>query len=138
MTGSELATTAVSSSPPREVKIAIFLETMLFLLGLLTGVMAYMFLGEAQGHPIAAAVIILLFAGIWLVWLYGLWQKRNWVRWLTIISNVIALCLALHIVASDNARGQTVVSCIQIVILVPATIMFLHPVVGSWYRCRVG
>lgn len=138
MTASELATAAARSSPPREVKIAICLQAMLFLLGLLTGVVAYIFLGEAQEHPIAAAAIIVLFAGIWLVWLYGLWQKRNWVRWLTIISNVIALCLALHIVAIGSARGQTIVSCIQIAILVSATIMFLHPVVGSWYRRSVG
>lgn len=93
----------------------------------MTGVVAFA-LGKDGPHWVAATLILMFFAWIWSLWIRGLWSRRNWVRWLTVISNVVASASALRLIAAENDRTQTLISCLQIVMVVPATAMFLLPV----------
>lgn len=137
MTGAELATAPAPSTPPQELKIAIYLQAILFLIPFLTGIAAYTFFGETKGHPVAAAVIMLLLGGIWSFLLCGLWWRRNWVRWLTVIWNVVGLCLALRTIIA-NHHAPNIPSCFRILIAVTATVIFLRPVADHWYRRKAG
>jgi hypothetical protein len=127
----------VSSTPPHEVKVAIYLQAILFLRVIVTGVVAYTFFGEAKGHPVSAAVIVLLFTVIGSLWLYGLWRRRNWVRWLTVILNVVTVSDMLHKDIA-NGRGPDLVGYFLIAIHVAVTVMFLRPAASHWYRRAAG
>jgi len=87
----------------------------------------------------AASVLV---TALWWLWLRGLWSKRDWVRWLTIICNVSILCFVL-ILATESGRDQPLLryfvvtaACLQVVLAGSATIMFLRPVARHWYRPR--
>ncbi|MGH8317808.1 MAG: hypothetical protein ACREUL_07500 [Steroidobacteraceae bacterium] len=135
MTQPQLGTASVPSAPPREVRIAIYLQAIFFLRALVTGVAAYAFFGETRGYPVAAALILLFLAGIWSLWICGLWWRRNWVGWLTVILNIVAVCNALR---SDIAhdRVPNILSCFLVAALVGVTIILLRPVAHDWYRRR--
>ena len=129
---------------PREVRIAIRFQTALFLLGVvLEGFGFIRKVLRDDPHTVTSAVAWVLVAALWWLWLRGLWSRRNWVRWLTIICNVSILCFDLLILTTESGRDQPLLryvvitaACVQIVLAGPATIIFLRPVARHWYRPR--
>jgi hypothetical protein len=137
MTDSAVAVTPAPSTPPREVKIAILLQAILYLRGLVTFVVAYIFLGQARIHPVAVVLLLLFSAGIWSLLLCGLWWRQNWVRWLTVIWNAVIVCDALRKdIVSD--RGPDILGYILIAVQVAVIVMFLRPVASHWYGRKGG
>jgi len=124
-----------SSTPPSEVKIAIYLQAVLFLR--FTGVVAYAFFGETSGHPLAAVLILLFLAAIWSLWICGLWWRRNWVRWFTVIFHVVVVCDVLR---ADlvHGRGPDLLGYVLIATQVAIIVIFLRPVASHWYRRQAG
>jgi hypothetical protein len=137
MTESALAVASLPSTPPREVKIAIYLQAILFLRVIVTGVVAYTLFGETRGHPITAVLILLLLAGIWSLWLCGLWWRLNWVRWLTVIFHAFVVCDVLR---RDlvHGRGPDFLGYVLLGIQVAVIVIFLRPVASHWYRRQAG
>ena len=130
---------------PREVRVAIRFQTVLFLLGVVLGGFALVrhVLRDDPGTG-ARAIAWAIVAALWWLWLRGLWSRRNWVRWLTIISNFCILCFDLLVLAIESGRDQPLVryvlitaACLQIVLAGPATVMFLRPVARHWFRSRL-
>ena len=113
---------------PRQVRTAIYLQAILFLLGMVRTAMA-----ADWSRRTASVVVLLILAGIWWSWLLGLWHRRNWVRWLTVITNVFSFGLAILLVFA-NRTAWMVQGCLQIVLAPAATVMFLLPVARNWYR----
>ena len=132
---------------PREVGIAIRFQTALFLLGvLLEGFGFIRKVLRDDPHTVTSAVAWVLVTALWWLWLRGLWSRRNWVRWLTIISNICILCFDLLILVAESGRWRDqpllryfliTAACLQIVLAGPATVMFLRPVARDWYRSRL-
>lgn len=125
------------STPPREVKIAILLQAILFLHLLVTVVVAYAFYGRPQQHSMGTAFVLLFWPGIWALLLCGLWWRRNWARWLTVIFHVVVVSDAL-ITDIAHDRGPTILSCLLIAIQVAVVVMLLRPVAGNWYGLKAG
>ena len=136
MTGSELTAAPGRSTPPQEIKFAIYLQAIFFLLGFRTDVVA-LALRNADVNLAGTAIIVLLFMGIWLLWLCGLWWRLNWVRWLTIISDVGGVCFAVRSGVLNHQSLDTL-SYVAIAVAVTTTVMFLRPIAGHWYRHKAG
>lgn len=137
MTESEVVTRPGPSIPPQEVEIAIYLQAALFIVGFVTLIDAYAFMGEEKGHPAAAAVITLLFTGIWALWLRGLWWRQNWVRWITVIWNIAVVCYAVWR-GTVNDHGLPMLSYLLIPINGAVMVMLLRPVAHHWYQQKPG
>ena len=136
-TESPLASAPVRSTPPQEIRIAILLQAILFLVHFIIGLEAYTLFSATTAHPVAASVIMVILGGIWSLWLGGLWWRRNWVRWLTVILNVLVLSETLRI-SIAHGRGPDILGYVLVAIRVAVIVMFLRPVAGNWYGRKAG
>lgn len=131
MNGSLSSISRGSSALPREVAVGIYIQTALFLLG---GITVLVGVVKEQLHQLAAVLIFLLLIGIWSLWLYGLWSRRNWVRWLTIISNVAGLFPALHEVSAESSYQLAVLTYLEVAAALAVAVILLRPAASHWYR----
>lgn len=116
------------SWPPRPVLIVIALMAGQFVIALVRISLMTDWL-----YPYRAVRGWLLISAICLPWMYGLWRKRNWLRWLTVISGVIGCAMTPLNLARLHDPAQVTCYWLQFALTIPVVIILVLPAVGAWY-----
>lgn len=124
-------TTAESAAtrPPPLILIVIALMAGQFVIALVR----ISLMKDWSSHPYSAVFGLLLICAICLPWMYGLWHRRNWVRWLTVISGTVGCALTPLNLARLHDPAQVTYYWLQFALTVPVVIMLVLPAVGGWY-----
>lgn len=128
MTTSEHSRALSQLTPPRQVLIALCLLGAEFGLALVRSVLM-----KDWSRPIPAVLGVLLLAAVCSLWLYGLWRRRNWVRWITVILGAGGCALAYLDVARLHDPVQVALYWLQFALTAPAVIILVLPVARHWY-----
>jgi hypothetical protein len=125
-------TTASNARPPRLVILAIAMVAGQYAIALVRVCLM------KHRSPGAGPVIfgLILISAICLPWMYGLWRRRNWVRWLTVILGATGCALASRSVARLHDPTQVILYWLQFALTIPVVIILVLPPVGAWYKSR--
>jgi hypothetical protein len=86
-----------------------------------------------SAHPYQVIRGWVLISAVCLPWMYGLWRKRNWVRWLTVISAVTGCAMTPLNLARLHDPVQVICYWLQFALTIPVVIILMLPAVGDWY-----
>ena len=115
-------------SPPGQVQAAISLVAG----GCLVAV-ARAVLMKDWTRATPAAVGVGLLAAICLLWLYGLWQRLNWLRWATVILGGAGSIVGLWGVYSLGDPVQVKLYWLQFILIEAAVVLLLLRAASTWY-----
>jgi len=117
------------SGPPRPVVIA------LNLLGTAFGVaLVRSSLMKDWSRPHPAALGVLLLALVCWLWWYGLWRRRKWVWWITVIGGLSGIVMAPLSMARLSDPVQRGLYWLQFALSLPVIILLVLPAARQWYR----
>jgi hypothetical protein len=116
---------------PRLVAAAIVLIAGEFLIGLVQ--VTLMNLDRGSNHIVFGVVLVGL---IGFPWIYGLYKRHNWVRWLTIVSTGLGVLGVIWGPSKFSNPWQVQMGRIQVVAHLAAAILLCLPAAGYWYRWR--
>ena len=68
------------------------------------------------------------------LWIYGLYSRRNWVRWFTIVWTGVGMLATPWALSRITDPRQVPMNWIQIVADLAAVILLCLPSAGRWYR----
>src|SRR5690348_1352920 len=114
--------------PPRPVLIVVALMAGQFLIALVR-----VSLMKDWSRPRGAILGLLLICAICLPWMYGLWRRRNWVRWLTVISGTVGCALTPLNLARLHDPAQVTYYWVQFALTIPVMTILFVPAAGGWY-----
>jgi hypothetical protein len=80
---------------------------------------------------------ILLLTVVYASWLYGLWHRINWLRWVTVVANVWSGLIAPRVVARLPNTTQVVLYVVQVFLSAFAVFLLILPSANRWYRQRI-
>jgi hypothetical protein len=118
----------LSEDPPRQVFVALCLMGVEFGLAVIRTVLL-----RDWSRPVPAVLAVLLVAVLAMIWLYGLYRRRNWVRWMTVIVCGGGCVLAPFDVARLDDSVQIVLYWLQFAVTVPVVVLLLLPGTHVWY-----
>ncbi len=121
------------SAPPRPVVIALSLLGAEFGLALIRSILM-----KDWSRPVLAALGVLLLAVVCLLWWYGLWRRRNWVCWITVVGGLSGIALSPLSVARLSDPVQRRLYWLQLALTLPVIIMLVLPAARQWYRQNPG
>lgn len=79
---------------------------------------------------------VALIAALGSLWIYGLYSRRNWVRWFTIVFLGFGTLVAPWALPNLSDPRQLTMYWIQYVADVPTCILLCLPAAGRWYGRR--
>jgi uncharacterized membrane protein (DUF2068 family) len=85
-------------------------------------------------RPAASAVAVAVLALICILWLYGLWRRKVWLWWVTVIGGVGGCILTPWSVGMIHDSAQLRLYLLQVVVVAPAMLLLLLPASRRWYR----
>lgn len=118
--------------PPRLVIIAIAIMAGAFAIALVRVCL----MKHRSPGPGPVIFGLVLDSAISLPWLYGLWRRRNWVRWLTVILGATGCALASRSLARLHDPTQVILYWVQFALTIPVVIILVFPSVSAWYTSR--
>jgi hypothetical protein len=128
----DAATTNPHQPPPRSAIVVLCLVAAISLIAEVRSALM-----KDWARPAPALVGMGFLALICLLWLYGLWRRVNWVRWMTIILGVGGCLLASRSIARLHDPTQVALYWVQFALTVPTVAFLLTPSARSWYERRV-
>ena len=87
--------------------------------------------GWAQ--PLMKSVFLLAIAGIALLWVLGLYRRKNWLRWLTVISGVSGLFAIPRLLGTAGSDFQSTVFIAQCILTASASALLVLPSTSKWF-----
>jgi hypothetical protein len=90
-------------------------------------------LGRGPGHVIFGIAFVTVVGSLWI---YGLYSRRNWVRWLTIVWTGIGTLVTLWATPQISDPRQVPMNSIQIVATSATIVLLCLPSAGRWYGRR--
>jgi hypothetical protein len=84
-------------------------------------------------RPIPAALSVFVLASLCGLWLYGLWRRLNWLRWVTVFLGASGCLLAWKSLAQLHDPTQIALYWLQFALTVPTVVLFVLPPSQRWY-----
>ena len=111
----------------------------LFGAAFLVGVVRVILINLARGpvhviFHVTFGVVFIIAVGSF--WIYGLYSRRNWVRWFTIVWTGLGTLATPWALSSISDPRQVPMYWIQLVADSAAAILLCLPAAGRWYRRR--
>ena len=116
------------TAPPSQVLAALGLMAVVFAVAVLRAALM-----KNWAQPTLAAVNLIILAAICGIWLYGLWRRLNWLRWVTVFLGATGCLLASRSVANLHDPTQVALYGVQFALTVPGVILFVLPPAQRWY-----
>ena len=88
--------------------------------------MNWVYLPEAQVTTAFFAVVSALF-------IYGLYRRQNWLRWITVAYTALQLLAMPVVLPKIHDAAQLVLSCAAIILGVAASVLLCWPKARKWY-----
>jgi type IV secretory pathway VirB2 component (pilin) len=88
-------------------------------------------------HPSSAIVPVVVLTALCLAWLYGLWRRRNWLRWTTIVLGALGCLGARWSLAILHDPVQVDLYWVQFATTLLTVVLLLLPSSRNWYVARV-
>jgi len=122
---------SVHPAPPSQVVTALALFSIGFFIALIRVV-----LKNASLHPTTAVVGVIVILGLGSLWVYGLYGRRNRLRWFTVVWVGCGLVATPWAAAKLNDPRQLIMLWIQFSTALPAIVLLIMPVANRWYGRR--
>jgi hypothetical protein len=117
---------------PREVITALALFGTTFLVGVVRVIL--MNLARGPLHVVFHVTFGVIFVtAIGSLWMYGLYRRRNWVRWFTIVVTGFSTLASPWGLSNISDPRQVAMYWIQIAAFLPTCILLCLPAAGRWY-----
>jgi hypothetical protein len=87
-------------------------------------------------RPISATIGLAILAAICVLWIYGLYQARNWLRWVTVLFFAVHLAATPWALASLHDTREDTMYWIQCLSGVLAAMLLCMPNARRWFTLR--
>jgi hypothetical protein len=116
---------------PGQVQLAIYLVATSCL-----AATARAILMKDWSRPISATIGLAILAAICVLWIYGLYQARNWLRWVTVLFFAVHLAATPWALASLHDTREDTMYWIQCLSGVLAAMLLCMPNARRWFTLR--
>jgi hypothetical protein len=84
-------------------------------------------------HFQQAQVRTAFFAAASAIWLYGLYRRLSWLRWITVVFTVFQVVALPVVLPRIHDAAQLLLFCVSIFLGVAATVLLCMPKARQWY-----
>jgi hypothetical protein len=122
-------TSEVSVDPiPDQVTTALYLLGLQSFFGAFSRALQtnWVYLPQAQVRTACFAILSALF-------LYGLYRRQNWLRWMTVAYTALQVLAMPVVLPKIHDAAQLVLSCTAIILGVAASVLLCLPKARQWY-----
>jgi UDP-N-acetylmuramyl pentapeptide phosphotransferase/UDP-N-acetylglucosamine-1-phosphate transferase len=116
------------TSPPAQVRAALGLMAVAFAVVVLRSALM-----QNWARPTPAFLNLFILAAICAFWLYGLWRRLNWLRWVTVFLGTTGCLLASRSLARLHDPTQIALYLVQFAVTAPTVILLVLPPARRWY-----
>jgi hypothetical protein len=116
------------TSPPAQVLAALGFVAVAFAVAVLR-----LALMQNWARPTHAVLNLFILAAICGFWLYGLWRRLNWLRWVTVFLGTTGCLLVSRSLARLHDPTEIALYLVQFAVTVPTVILFVLPPARRWY-----
>jgi FtsH-binding integral membrane protein len=114
--------------PPPQVLTALGLMALLFAVGLLRAALI-----QNWTQPVFAALGLFLLSATCGFWLYGLYRRLNWLRWVTVLAGAGGCLLVSRAATELRDPVQLGLYYLQVALMAPSVVLFVLPPARRWY-----
>jgi hypothetical protein len=85
-------------------------------------------------RPVPSVVSVVVLFAVCGLWLHGLWRRKTWLWWVTVILAGTGCVMSPWANPSRMGSTQATLYWCQVVLAAPATLLLLMPASQKWYR----
>ena len=85
-------------------------------------------------HPQTGQVTVACYALACVIWIYGLFRRQNWVRWITILYAAFQVLLCPFAPATIRDSTQLAIYWVAVILGASAAVLLCLQSARSWYR----
>jgi hypothetical protein len=85
-------------------------------------------------HLQQAQVIVAIYTAVSALWVYGLYRRQNWLRWITVAYTVYQVVMLPLTLPSIHDVAQLTVYWVAVVLGVTAVVLLCLPKARQWYN----
>jgi hypothetical protein len=114
---------------PRQVEVALWLSGAQSVVGVIQAALTMGWI-----HFQDAQVKVGFYTIIGAAWLYGLYRRNNWLRWITVIYTGLSLVAMPLTVAKLHDATQVTTHLVAALLGIPVAVLLCLPKARLWYR----
>jgi hypothetical protein len=121
-----------ASEVPRQLIVALVSLAAMFLIGALH---LLSILGYRGGHWRIAAIIAIGRGCVGALWIYGLYRRQNWLRWLTTIASLVSVAALPWALPRLSGNGR-IITIVEITLMLATAILLSVGRTRRWFTER--